>query len=85
MLPDLADYVNVIEFECRIAHHLPSRGDCRRRIMRWYFGPLLQCRRDAPAAQAGEQPLLDDQHRDFVSDLLFLPKINFDPPERSHT
>ena len=30
MLPGLADYVNVIEFECRIAHHLPSRGDCRR-------------------------------------------------------
>jgi hypothetical protein len=25
-----ADYVNVIEFEWRIAHHLPSRRDCRR-------------------------------------------------------
>ena len=29
-----ADYGNVIEFECRIAYHLPSRGDCRRQIMR---------------------------------------------------
>jgi len=42
MLPGLADDVNVIEFECRIAHYLPSRGLCDDTSDRFYSAAVMR-------------------------------------------